>query len=156
MIKEPKIILASLLAPIATLLIPAILAVLTIVMDSSNTGINQDEDAPIRAAGILLFGFLPVVYPVMVVLMSAVGYALKKYGKLSLKNLLIICGVVSIPIAISLGWPSPFGLRDKIIGLLVFFPLTALCLTIGAICWWYSATFGHNGLQGTAQNPRRP
>lgn len=156
MIKEPRIILASLLAPIATILIPAILAVLTIVIDSSNAGFNQDGDAPIRAAGVLLFVVLPIVYPVMVVLMSAVGHTLKKYGKLSLKNLLIICGVVSIPIAISFGWSSPLGLRDKIIGLLVVFPLTALCLTIGAICWWYLATFGHNGLQGTAQSPRRP
>jgi len=89
MIKEPRIILASLLAPIATILIPAILAVLTIVIDSSNAGFNQDGDAPIRAAGVLLFVVLPIVYPVMVVLMSAVGHTLKKYGKLSLKNLLI-------------------------------------------------------------------
>ena len=155
--KEPKIILASLLAPIATMLIPAILAVLTIVIDSSNMGLNQDDDAPVRAAGVLLIVVLPITYPILVVFMSAIGYILNKFGRLSLKNLLIISGFVCIPIAIGFGWPSPFGLRDQLIGLIVFFSLTALCLTIGAICWWYLATCGHkNCLQGTEQSLRRP
>ena len=137
--KEPKLIISSLLAPIASLLVPAILAIFTILTDS----LIPNDDSPVRAAGLLLIVFLPMAYPILVVFMAAVGYILKKVHKLSLRNLLIVNGLVCIPIAFFFGWPSPFGLKDQIIGLTVFFQLTALCLGLGAICWWFLAV-GHN------------
>jgi hypothetical protein len=42
-----------------------------------------------------------------------------------------------------LGWPSPFGIKDQVIGLVIFFPLTVLCLGLGVFCWWLLAV-GHN------------
>lgn len=141
--REPKLILSSLLAPIASLLVPAILAIFVILTDTKTSDSIQNDDAPVRAAGLLLFAVLPIMYPVLVVFMSAVGYILNKFQKLTLRNLLLINGLVCIPIAICLGWTSPFGLKDQLIGLIVFFPLTALCLGIGAICWWFIAV-GHN------------
>jgi hypothetical protein len=131
----PRIIISSLLAPIVSLLVPAILAILAIVTDAS----LQNDDAPIRAAGLILMVVLPISYPILVVFMATVGYILKRVHKLSLKNLLIVNGLVCIPIAFRFGWPSPFGLKDQMIGLTIFFPLIALCLGLGAICWWYLA-----------------
>lgn len=141
---EPRLIISSLLAPIATLLIPALLALITILADSSISNSNHNDDAPVRAAGLLLVGLLPFLYLVMVVFMAAVGSILKNLQKLSLRNLLIVYGIVGIPIAIGFGWPSPFGLKDRIIGLMIFFPLTMLCLGIGAVSWWYLAMVWHN------------
>jgi hypothetical protein len=61
--KEPKLIISSLLAPIASLLVPAILAIFTILTDS----LIQNDDSPVRAAGLLLIVFLPMAYPILVV-----------------------------------------------------------------------------------------
>ena len=138
--REPRLILSSLLAPIATLLVPAMLAIFTILTDASTSNTIHNDDAPVRAAGLLLMVVLPILYPVLVVFMAAVGIILKKFQKLSLRNLLIVNGLVCIPIAFRFGRSSPFGLKDQIIGLMIFFPLTALCLGIGSICWWYLAT----------------
>jgi hypothetical protein len=49
---KPKIILASLISPLATVLIRAILAALAIILDLSNEGLGQDDDVPVRAAGV--------------------------------------------------------------------------------------------------------
>lgn len=137
--KEPKLIVSSLIAPIASLLVPAIFAILIIMSDSS----LQNDDAPVRAAGLLLIVVLPVSYPILAIFMAAVGYILKKIHKLSLRNLLIVYGLFCIPIAFCFGWPSPFGLKDQIIGLTVFFSLAVLSLGLGAICWWLLAV-GHS------------
>lgn len=99
----------------------------------------QSDDAPVRAAGLLLFGVLPVAYFILAVFMAAVGYFLEKLQKLSLRNLLLVNGVVCLPIALCFGWPNPFSLKDRLIGLAIFLPLTALCLGLGAICWWFIA-----------------
>jgi hypothetical protein len=110
---EPRLILSSLLAPIATLLVPAMLAIFTILTDASISNTIHNDDAPVRAAGLLLMVVLPILYPVLVVFMAAVGVILKKFQKLSLRNLLIINGLVCIPIAFRFGWSSPFGLKIK-------------------------------------------
>ncbi len=136
---EPKIVISSLVAPLASLLVPAILAIFTILTDS----LIQTDDAPVRAAGLLLIVVLPIAYPILVLFMAAIGYILKTVHKLDFRNLLIIYGAACIPVAVYFGWPSPFGIKDQIIGLAVFFPLTALCLALGAICWWFIAV-GHN------------
>lgn len=104
---------------------------------------SQIDDAPVRAAILLLVVILPVSYPVLALFMAAVGYLLKKLNQLTLKNLLIVYGLVCFPMAFLLGWSSPFGIKDQIIGLMVFFSSAFLCLGPGAICWWYLAV-GHN------------
>jgi hypothetical protein len=83
--KEPKLIVSSLIAPLASLLVPAILSILTILSNS----LLQTDDAPFRATGLLLIVVLPISYPILVILMAAVGYILKKVHKLTLKNLLL-------------------------------------------------------------------
>jgi len=137
--REPKIVIPSLIAPFASLLVPAILAIFTIATASS----VQNDDAPVRGAGLLLIIVLPLTYPILVLFMAAIGYVLKKFHKLTFRNLCVIYFVACIPIALLFGWPSPFGLKDQIMGLIVFFPLTVLCLALGAICWWFIGV-GHN------------
>ena len=137
---KPKIILASLLAPLAVLILPAIMAVMAIIADNFEYfGNDPTDDAPVRAAGIILVVLIPIAYPVLGIAMCIIGYGLKYAKKLSLKSLFIICGAISIPLGIKMGWASPYGLKDQLIGLLVFLPLTTFCLFFGAYCWWYIA-----------------
>lgn len=139
--KEPNLILPSLLAPFASLLIPVIMTISVILAGSS----SQIDDAPVRAAILLLVVILPVSYPVLAIFMAAVGSLLKKLNKLTLKHLLIVYGLVCLLLAFLFGWSSPFGLKDQVIGLMVFFSLSFLSMGPGAICWWYLAV-GHNKL----------
>ena len=120
--REPKIIIPSLLAPIVSLLIPVGLAVFTILTDLA----TQNDNAPVRAAGLLLVAVLPVSYFMLVLFMAAVGYLLGKIRKLSLRNLLLVDGLVCVPVAFLFGWSSPFGLRDQLIGLGIFFSMSVL------------------------------
>ena len=98
--KGPKAIIASLLAPIASLSVPAILAIVTILTDTS----LQSGDAPLRAAGLVLIAVVPIAYPVLAIVMAVVGYTLKRIHKLSLRNLLCAYGLLGIPAAGGLGW----------------------------------------------------
>jgi hypothetical protein len=148
--KEPKIVLPSLVAPLASLLVPALLAIFTKLTDSA----TQNDDAPVRAAGLLLIVVLPLTYPILALFMGATGYILKKVQKFTFKNLLIVYGVACIPIAVRFGWPSPFGLKDQIIGLAIFFPLTVVCMVLGAFCWWFIGV-GHNPFLHRTPNSRR-
>ena len=91
-------------APIAALLFPAVLAIFRILADSWFEG----GDAPIRVAGLLLFVVLPILYPILVIFMFVVGYILNKTKKFALKNLLIVNILASIPIAFHLGWSSSY------------------------------------------------
>ncbi len=141
---KPRIVLASLLAPLAVLLLPAIMALLTLA--SSYFGFQSSDpsdDAPLRSAGIIIFVLVPLAYPILFSIMCTLGYGLNYFDKLSRKNLFIICATASIPIAIKLGWSSPYGIKDQLIGLMVFFPITILCLFWGVYCWWYFANLGY-------------
>jgi hypothetical protein len=148
--REPKIELASLVAPLAPLLVPALLATFTILTDSA----TQNDDAPVRAAGLILIVILPLTYPILALFMGTTGYILKKIRKFTFKNLLIVYAIACVPIAVRFGWPSPFGLKDQIIGLAIFFPLTVVCMALGAICWWWIGV-GHNPFLHRTPNSRR-
>lgn len=140
---NPKIIRASLVAPLAVLILPAIMAILAIVADYFEYfGNDPADDAPVRAAGIILIVLIPLAYPILAVSMCTIGYALKHAKKLTLKSLFIICGAISIPLGIRMGWESPYGIKDQLIGLLIFLPFTIFCLFCGAYCWWYIANLG--------------
>ena len=139
MTKKPRIILASLWAPLATLLIPAILALYA--MYSSST---PGDDAPRRAGAISIFLIL-LAYPIVALFMAAAGYSLSAMGKLKLRNLLIGCGFLSLAAGAIFGLPSPFGVRDQLIGFGIFSIVTMLSLSLGAFCWWFLAQSGQNG-----------
>jgi hypothetical protein len=138
MTKKPRIIMASVWAPLAVLLIPVILA-LVAIYSSSIPG----DDALRRAGAIFMF-LIPFAYLIVALLMAAAGYFLAAIGKLNLKNLLIGCGVLSLAAGAIFGLPSPFGARDRLIGFGIFGIGTMLCLSIGVFCWWFLAHLGQN------------
>jgi hypothetical protein len=118
------------------LLIPAILA-LSAMYSSSMPG----DDAPGRAGAIFIFLIL-LAYPIVALFMAAAGYSLSAIGKLSLRNLLIGCGVLSLAAGAIFGLPSPFGVRDQLIGFGIFGIVTMLSLSLGVFCWWFLAHMG--------------
>ena len=139
MTKKPRVILASLWAPMALFLIPAIGA-LGAMMDASSL---SEDDAPRRAgAGILLL--IPFAYPIVALLMAAAGYFLLWIGKLSLRNLLIGCGILSLGLGAMFGQASPFGVQDQLISFGIFGTVTMFSLSLGVLSWWYLAYLGRD------------
>lgn len=128
-VEKPRIWLASLIAPFALLIIPAILAGLTLLSD-------QPDDAPVKASSILL-SVLPTSYPIIALIMAGVGYGLKAIDRLNLKSLIMLSFFLSIFSSLVFGLSSPFGIKDQIIGIVVFFAFTQSSFLCGVICWWY-------------------
>jgi hypothetical protein len=81
MTEKPRIVLASIWAPLAVLLFPAILT----LADMGPSPVSED-DAPGRAAIILMF-LIPFAYPILGLFMATAGYVLLAIGKLTLRNL---------------------------------------------------------------------
>lgn len=137
MVTKPKIIKASLISPFFILLPIAVIAAIVILENLlSVPNISSNDDAPTRAAGIILFGIIPILYPVLVIFMGLVGYILNHFKLLLKKNIYLVYGVISLLIGTGLGLPSPIGIEDRIIGICIFIPITSLCLLSGAYIWW--------------------
>jgi len=134
--KKPRILLASIWAPLAVLLIPVLLALGAIFSSSI-----PDDDAPRRAGAIFLF-LIPFAYLIVALFMATAGYLLLAVGKLNLRNLLIGCGILSLAAGAIFGLPSPFGVRDQLIGFGIFGIVTMLSLSLGVLCWWFLARLG--------------
>jgi len=137
--KKSSIIRASLIAPLAVLLLP-VLMTLTIVIQPD---LLTNGDAPVRAVGIMLFALVPVLYIVTAVAMALGAFVLSSMQRLTLKNLFIVAGFVSIGVGLLFGFPSPFGLKDQLVGVLVFVALAMVCLSFGVVTWWRLAGIGY-------------
>ena len=137
----------------------AVLAIVTL-MSPEVVGVEVGDDAPVRSSGVILFVLIPVAYPVLVFATSVVGYILKASHKLNLTNLIITSGLVSIAMGFLLGFQSPFGVKDQLIGAAVFTLLAILSLTLGAFSWWFVAVKWHNNPLkrdlGDASRPEAP
>lgn len=144
MARKPRIILASLCAPLATLLIPVILA-----LDAMYSSSVPGDDAP-RRAGVIFIVLILLAYPIVALLMAAAGHFLSATGKLSLRNLLIGCGVLSLAAGALFGLPSPFGIKDQLFGFGIFSIVTMLSLSLGVFCWWFLAHLGQKKSVGQA------
>ena len=139
--REPKIFFSSLMAPFASLFVPAILTILTILIDSR----IQSDYALDRTAGLLSIVGLSIPNSILVLFIAADGYVLKQIFRSIFTNLLIVYGAACIPVGARLGWPSPFGLKDQITRLANFLSLIVFCLSFGVICWRFAAV-GHKRL----------
>ena len=99
-------------------------------------GIDLGDDAPVRAAGMMLFALIPVFF------FNCCGYGVPCFRFIVhadiyiLKNLFFLAGFVSIIVGLLFGLPSPFGLRDQLVGVLIFSTLAMLCLSLGVVAWW--------------------
>jgi len=132
-----------LVAPLAVLLLPVLMSIATVIKP------GLGDDAPVRAAGIMLFAVIPILYIVSAVGMVLVAFVLSSMRRLTLRNLFFVSGFVSIGVGLLFGSPSPFGVRDQIVGFLIFSTLTMLCLSLGVFTWWRLAGIGHDEFLGS-------
>ncbi|PLX82174.1 MAG: hypothetical protein C0616_02810 [Desulfuromonas sp.] len=138
---KPRIIKASLISPLMTLLPLALLAAAVIVAELLEIHLAEVSGyASARAAGLILFVLVPVAYPVLVLVMALAGYLLRQFNLLTRTSLFIGAGLVSLVLGIGLGWSSPHRLRDQLIGVGIFVPLTFISLCLGSYVWWQIAT----------------
>jgi len=118
------------------LLLPVVLSIITVLQS------NLGDDAPVRAAGIMLFAVIPILYIVVAVTMALLAFVLSSTQQLTIKNLFLVSGFVSIGVGLLFGLPSPFGVRDQLVGFLIFLALSMLCLSLGVLTWWRLAGIG--------------
>ncbi len=130
--------MASLVAPIAILLIPIVGSIL-VAFGFIATTTDPMDDAPVRSAGIFLFVLAPLAYPVLAVTAFLSTWLLGRLHLLSKQSLAAIIVVLSVTLGVFLGLQSPFGAKDQLIGVGVFTSLIIICLGFGAIVWWLIA-----------------
>ena len=137
-----RIILASIIAPLAVLLLPVGLAIASLISPEL-VGIEWGDDAPIRGAEFMLYVCIPVVYPFLVTAMALIGFALSAYQSLTRKTLLLVSAGASMVVGLLFAFSSPFGLEDQFMTFLSFGSHTMLCLSLGVFVWWYIAAAGY-------------
>jgi len=89
-----------------------------------------------------LVAVIPILYIVSAVTMALITFVLSSVKQLTIKNLFLVSGFVSIGVGLLFGSPSPFGVRDQVVGVLIFSALTMLCLSLGVLTWWRLAGIG--------------
>ena len=139
MTTRPRIIFASVWAPLALFLVPIVGAIGAMIEPSSIPG----DDAP-RRAGAAILVLIPFAYSVVALLMAAAGYFLSAIGKLNLRNLLVGACLLSLAVGASAALDSPFGVRDQIVSFCIFGVFAMLSLSLGVVCWWYLAHLGQD------------
>jgi hypothetical protein len=139
---KPKILLASLISPLAVLIIPLLLNIYSMVTDQPSLDPTPDN-APYRA--MLIFNVLLVIaYPILSLFMLITSYTLQSLKILSFTSIIIISALSSLVIGIYFTLQSAFGIKDRIFSFLIFGFGSFVCFALGAICWWYIANRGHN------------
>jgi hypothetical protein len=148
-----RTILASLISPVAILLIPIMGSLFVLHTDPETIGDAMD-DAPMRSAGVFLFVLAPIAYPVLVVVLFLASWFLERLRLLSKRSVAVLVVLSSVIIGMYLGPQSPFGVKDQLIGVGVFSLLFAVCLGFGAAIWWIIARPRHNkSIKATGNSP---
>ena len=140
--KATRYIVASLIAPIAALLVPGLFALSEFQGEAVPLSNGSFDDGAIRAAGLLLVIGLTILYIVAVCFYAAVAHALVRLKRFSLRALLSVCGAAPwLPIAVATGGllannRSIFaGLEVLgIVGVLI-----SLFAILGGTCWLFIA-----------------
>jgi hypothetical protein len=142
-----RFIVATLVAPVAALIGPALLAIVVAMSERfAEAAPGTDgafDDAPIRAVGVFLVVGLPVLYLSAAVLYAVVGGILARVGKLTLKastglaaaaTACILCAVLLLRqlSGSAGGLPSPLAMGVTGMALSFF-------AAVGAATWWFVA-----------------
>ncbi len=138
MIINKRTIIASLVAPIAIMLIPIVGSIL-VAWGVIATTTDPMDDAPVRSAGIFLFVLAPLAYPVLTATIFLSTWLLGRLHLLSKYSLTIIVVLLSVALGVYFGLQSPFGTKDQLIGVGVFTSIIISCLGFGAVVWWLIA-----------------
>ena len=137
-----RILIASLVGSLAALL-PLTVLVIASLVNPETVGIEPGDEAPIMSANLLLV-LIPCIYPILVIGMGGISEILLSRNQLTRKNLLLIAFAISMTIGIIMGFQSPFGLKDQLIGTAIFFALSLLSSVCGGFSWWFVASIGQN------------
>lgn len=106
MTRKPRFLLASLFAPIATLLFPFVGFIDIVLFDES-------DDASAKIAASFLIVLMPIAYLLLSFGMYAVGEFLWERKKLSVKNVLVTCLLLSGAFSSLLSFPGDFDIGKK-------------------------------------------
>ena len=134
-INKRRIITASLISPLAILLIPIAASIFLLYSRS----VGPTDDAPRRAAAAILMVIAPMAYPILVATAFLTAWALQKLHLLSKRSIAALVVTTAIISGVFFGLQSPFGVEDQLKGIATFSFLFLLCLALGATAWWVIA-----------------
>lgn len=136
-----RAIAASLLAPLAFVVLPVALGVYELYADSVLLLDGSVDDAGQRGAGIFLLIVFPVLYAVVSVYFAGAAHVLSRLNRLSLKGFLFLSVVASFLFSLLLAVLPVMGpgflVRVLIFGAVGLF--VSICACLGTLLWWYVA-----------------
>ena len=142
-----RFIFATLVAPVAALIGPALLAIAVAMSERfAEAAPGTDgafDNAPIRAVGVFLVVGLPVLYLSAAVLYAAVGVFLARAGKLTLKasaGLAVVAtvGMLCVVVLLMQLWGNA-GSLPSLLALGVTGVVLSFFAAVGAATWWFVA-----------------
>ena len=136
--KLPRPILASLIAPLATLL--PIIAVSAFELSQGPAFIGgEPDDASQRAVGVLL-AMVPVIYVVLALIAHGLGTLFIRFGLRTMRSFLLgsVLLAVLLSVPFELGW-SDLAVADRLISFLVVWVALSIIAMAGAACWFLIA-----------------
>lgn len=134
-----KLIIASFVAPIATLLLPLLLALSEIYVEQGVVPLDQINDGVMRSAGLFIIYGAPICYALAAVFYAAAGHVLVRARKVGLVSWLVISAAapwVFVALA-ALGLVQNnhnIGGGLFVLGVLGLF--SSAFASIGAAVWW--------------------
>jgi hypothetical protein len=124
-------------AGIGSLAVPVILALMSSVGESRQSGAGLLDDAPARASSVLLM-LTPIFLAAAMLYFAATITMLRVRGGASLRRLLGMNLVASLGVGLcfAIMGPGRFGWRDTLMTFSLFAALSMASLTCGALAWW--------------------
>ncbi len=141
---NPRFLLASTAAALATIIIPVAVGLCVFLGGPSIFSNSTLDNAPYRASGSLLF-FTPMIFTILLAIWYSITKGLFFWNVLTRTSLLLCCVVSSIIAGsiFSIDGYNAFGLRDAFIAFTVFSICTFVSLGFGWLVWWPIGFSGH-------------
>lgn len=137
-----RFVIASFAAPIAALLLPALLALSEIYAEPAVLPSGEFDDAPMRGAGLFLLLGAPTIFVLGSCFYAVAAHALQKAGRLQLKRWLALTSATPWILVMAFGAfavvSTGLSWEGVLIGLLVGAAMSVFSL-IGAFAWWLIA-----------------
>ena len=143
--RVPRFFLASSGAALVTMIGPLAIGLFVFFGGPSTNADGTPDNAPYRAAGILLL-FTPLIFCLILALWYSITRVLNSFRSLSKTSIIVCCLIVSLIIGIifAAGGYKSFGPKDAAISFSVFAGSTFVCLFLGFLTWWSIAFTGRN------------
>ena len=137
-----RYIAASFIAPVAALVIPALVTLAQLRAEADLMPDGSYDDAGMRSAGLFLLVAMPILYLIAAMYYAAAGHILAKVNRLSRNTTVGLAAAIpwSLVALAAIGFFANNRVALPGIGLLVFLGVVmSIFSAIGGLVWWFIA-----------------